>query len=126
MEPPAPPEQTVPDTVPDDRSALIASRARWLSCYARDMQRYDRDTALVVVDVQNDFADPAGGLSVAGGAASCPVINARSRTAPAAGALVVATQDWHPATTPHFAKDGGDLAGPLRRRTRGARSSTRP
>ena len=24
-----------------------------------------------------------------------------------AGATVVATQDWHPASTPHFAKDGG-------------------
>ena len=23
------------------------------------------------------------------------------------GAIVVATQDWHPETTPHFAKDGG-------------------
>ena len=27
--------------------------------------------------------------------------------ADAAGALVVATQDWHPESTPHFAKDGG-------------------
>jgi nicotinamidase/pyrazinamidase len=24
-----------------------------------------------------------------------------------AGAIVVATQDWHPESTPHFAKDGG-------------------
>ena len=28
---------------------------------------YDARTALVVVDVQNDFADPAGSLSVRGG-----------------------------------------------------------
>ena len=27
--------------------------------------------------------------------------------AAAAGAVVVVTQDWHPPTTPHFAKDGG-------------------
>ena len=27
--------------------------------------------------------------------------------ATSAGALVVATQDWHPESTPHFAKDGG-------------------
>jgi len=27
------------------------------------MQRYHHGTALIVVDVQNDFADPAGGLS---------------------------------------------------------------
>ena len=28
---------------------------------------YDYNTALLVVDVQNDFADPAGGLYVTGG-----------------------------------------------------------
>ena len=30
-------------------------------------ETYDSATALVVVDVQNDFADPAGGLYVQGG-----------------------------------------------------------
>ena len=30
------------------------------------MIRYDETTALLVVDVQNDFADPSGSLSVAG------------------------------------------------------------
>jgi nicotinamidase/pyrazinamidase len=69
--------------------------------------RYDRSTALVVVDLQNDFADPAGGLSVAGGAAIVPVVNREIARARAAGALVVYTQDWHPESTPHFAKDGG-------------------
>jgi nicotinamidase/pyrazinamidase len=68
---------------------------------------YDPTTALLVVDVQNDFADPAGGLSVAGGDAVVPVINRAIQDARAAGALVVATQDWHPEVTPHFAKDGG-------------------
>jgi nicotinamidase/pyrazinamidase len=71
------------------------------------MQRYDPSTALVIVDVQNDFADPAGSLSVAGGAAVIPVIDAEIDAARAAGALVVATQDWHPESTPHFARDGG-------------------
>lgn len=71
------------------------------------MSRYDERTALVVVDVQNDFADPAGGLAVAGGDAVVPAVNEEIRAATAAGALVVATQDWHPASTPHFAKDGG-------------------
>jgi len=71
------------------------------------MHRYDPATALIVVDVQNDFADPAGGLSVAGGTAVVPVVNAAIAEARAAGALVVATQDWHPEVTPHFAKDGG-------------------
>jgi nicotinamidase/pyrazinamidase len=71
------------------------------------MSRYDARTALVVVDLQNDFADPAGGLSVAGGEAIVPTVNAHVREATEEGALVVATQDWHPESTPHFAKDGG-------------------
>jgi nicotinamidase/pyrazinamidase len=71
------------------------------------VQRYDATTALVVVDVQNDFADPAGNLSVKGGDRVIPIINAEIAMASSAGALVVATQDWHPESTPHFAKDGG-------------------
>jgi nicotinamidase/pyrazinamidase len=71
------------------------------------MSRYDARTALVVVDLQNDFADPGGGLSVAGGDAIVPLVNAHVREATEEGALVVATQDWHPGSTPHFAKDGG-------------------
>jgi nicotinamidase/pyrazinamidase len=68
---------------------------------------YDATTALIVVDVQNDFADPAGGLSVAGGAAIVPYLNGQIAAALAGGALVAYTQDWHPPSTPHFAKDGG-------------------
>jgi nicotinamidase/pyrazinamidase len=71
------------------------------------MQRYDERTALIVVDVQNDFADPIGGLSVAGGEAIIPTVNGEIAMAAAAGAVVAVTQDWHPPTTPHFAKDGG-------------------
>jgi nicotinamidase/pyrazinamidase len=71
------------------------------------MQRYDATTALVVVDVQNDFADPAGSLSVAGGESVIPIINGEIAMAASAGGLVVCTQDWHPESTPHFAKDGG-------------------
>jgi nicotinamidase/pyrazinamidase len=71
------------------------------------VQRYDQRTALVVVDLQNDFADPAGGLSVKGGAEIVPTVNGEVSMAVNAGALVVYTQDWHPETTPHFAKDGG-------------------
>ena len=72
-----------------------------------DDHRYDRATALIVVDVQNDFADPGGGLSVAGGTDVIPVLNREIASARAAGAIVVYTQDWHPPSTPHFAKDGG-------------------
>jgi nicotinamidase/pyrazinamidase len=69
--------------------------------------RYDEATALVVVDVQNDFADPAGSLYVADGEKVVATINAEIAAARAAGATVVHTQDWHPETTPHFAEDGG-------------------
>ena len=71
------------------------------------MQRYGPATALIVVDVQNDFADPAGSLSVAGGEAVVPIIDREIAEAMTGGAFVVATQDWHPPVTPHFAKDGG-------------------
>lgn len=68
---------------------------------------YDPQTALVVVDVQNDFASPQGGLSVKDGEAVVPVVNAEVARAKAAGATVAYTADWHPETTPHFQKDGG-------------------
>jgi nicotinamidase/pyrazinamidase len=70
-------------------------------------QSYDSTTALVVVDVQNDFADPGGSLAVAGGVEVVRAANAEIEAATAAGAPVVYTQDWHPESTPHFAKDGG-------------------
>jgi nicotinamidase/pyrazinamidase len=71
------------------------------------MEPYDTMTALLVVDVQNDFADPAGGLAVSGGASILPFINGQIEQARAAGSFVVYTQDWHPQHTPHFAQDGG-------------------
>jgi len=71
------------------------------------MQRYDARTALVVVDLQNDFADPDGSLAVHGGANLVPIINAEIAMARSEAATVAFTQDWHPETTPHFAKDGG-------------------
>src|SRR3954452_14692487 len=63
--------------------------------------------ALLVVDVQNDFADPAGSLSVRGGADLVPVVNALVAAARRNGSPVVYTQDWHPPVTPHFASSGG-------------------
>ncbi|HEY3522462.1 MAG TPA: isochorismatase family protein [Candidatus Limnocylindrales bacterium] len=71
------------------------------------MQRYDAATALVVVDVQNDFADPRGSLAVDGGPRIVPFINEQIAAARHAGAFVVYTQDWHPEHTPHFERDGG-------------------
>jgi nicotinamidase/pyrazinamidase len=68
---------------------------------------YDAETALVVVDVQNDFADPGGSLSVAGADTVIDAVNVEIAAARAAGAPVVYTQDWHPPRTPHFVTDGG-------------------
>jgi nicotinamidase/pyrazinamidase len=71
------------------------------------MVDYDRSTALVVVDVQNDFADPKGSLYVGEGERVVPLVNREIERALAADALVVYTQDWHPAQTPHFQSGGG-------------------
>jgi nicotinamidase/pyrazinamidase len=68
---------------------------------------FDPRSALVVVDVQNDFADPAGSLAVRGGADIVPLVNEAVLAAVAGGAVIVYTQDWHPPHTPHFAPDGG-------------------
>jgi nicotinamidase/pyrazinamidase len=69
--------------------------------------RYDASTALLVVDIQNDFADPDGSLYVRDAESVIDVANAEIEAARSAGAMVVYTQDWHPPVTPHFAKDGG-------------------
>lgn len=75
--------------------------------YHRRVPRYDPATALIIVDVQNDFADPAGSLYVRGGEMVVPLIDAQVSAAKAVGARVCYTQDWHPPSTPHFATDGG-------------------
>ena len=71
------------------------------------MTRYSSHPAVIVVDVQNDFADPAGSLFVTGAPDILAFINDEIARAKAHGAFIVRTQDWHPASTPHFAKDGG-------------------
>ena len=68
---------------------------------------YGPTTALIVVDVQNDFADPKGNLSVRGGEDVIDFINEQIQAASRAGSPVVYTQDWHPESTPHFDVDGG-------------------
>ena len=68
---------------------------------------YDATSTLLVVDVQNDFADPGGALYVPGAPEILALVQREISRADRAGAGVVYTQDWHPASTPHFAKDGG-------------------
>jgi nicotinamidase/pyrazinamidase len=68
---------------------------------------YGPGTGLLVVDLQNDFADRRGSLYVDGSEQIVPVANEQVRRAAAGGAAVIYTQDWHPPHTPHFAQDGG-------------------
>lgn len=58
----------------------------------------DARTALIAVDVQNDFC-PGGSLAVAGGDEIVPLVKELGRRF----ATVVLTQDWHPAGHSSFA-----------------------
>lgn len=65
------------------------------------------DTALIIIDVQNDFC-PGGALAVAGGDGIVPLINdMQSRFA-----TRVLTQDWHPGDHSSFA-DNHEGAAPF-------------
>jgi nicotinamidase-related amidase len=60
-------------------------------------------TALVIVDMQNDFVDPRGSLCVPGAAASITAIARLRDLARGCGMPVVYTQDWHTEDDPEFA-----------------------
>lgn len=77
------------------------------TCMAAESPGYDPRTALLVIDVQNDFADPQGSLHVFGSGDIIDLVNDQIAAARDGGATVVQTQDWHPPDTPHFTKDGG-------------------
>lgn len=62
--------------------------------------------ALIIVDPQNDFC-PGGKLAVTDGQEVIPLINALSRAFDAAGATIVATQDWHTQDQISFASNHG-------------------
>ena len=82
-------------------------RFAWASCLACGHDVRVATPLLIVVDMQNDFADPGGSLYVQGGDEVVGVVNTAIANALAAGSPVFYTQDWHPPATPHFAKDGG-------------------
>jgi len=63
-------------------------------------------TALLIVDVQNDFC-AGGALAVPDGDAVVPVVNAVAARAARSGLPVFASRDWHPADTAHFKPYGG-------------------
>jgi len=67
----------------------------------------DRRSALLIVDVQNDFC-PGGALPVPHGDRVVPVLNRYIGDAVEHGMPVYASRDWHPAVTRHFKEYGGE------------------
>ena len=63
-------------------------------------------SALLVVDVQNDFCT-GGALAVPGSDAVITALNRHLDEAARAGMPVYASRDWHPANTTHFKDFGG-------------------
>lgn len=64
------------------------------------------DSALVIVDVQNDFM-PDGPLPVPAGDSVVPVLNRYIKLFKTIDSPIYATRDWHPEVTIHFKKYGG-------------------
>jgi len=60
-------------------------------------------TALIVVDMQNDFVHPEGSLFVPAAPETIPSIKLLLNKARETGARVVFTQDWHSEDDPEFA-----------------------
>jgi nicotinamidase/pyrazinamidase len=64
------------------------------------------NSALIIVDVQNDFC-PGGALAVTDGDQVVPVLNDYAAHFTAVGAPVIATRDWHPTDHSSFTEQGG-------------------
>jgi nicotinamidase/pyrazinamidase len=64
------------------------------------------NSALLIIDVQNDFC-PGGALPVPDGDRVVAPLNRAAELFAAARLPVVATRDWHPAVTSHFSAYGG-------------------
>lgn len=80
-------------------------------------------TALIVVDVQNDFL-PGGSLAVPDGDAIIPVLNGLISQFDARRLPIVASRDWHPADHCSFQANGGPWPPHCVADTRGARFTT--
>ena len=66
------------------------------------MNPESQDSALILVDIQNDFC-PNGALAVTEGDLIVPIVNRLISRFP----LVISTQDWHPANHISFKAQGG-------------------
>lgn len=67
------------------------------------MSKNSKKTALVVVDLQQDFLPPHGSLAIAHGRDVVPFINALMDVSKYPWSAVIATQDWHPPNHISFA-----------------------
>lgn len=68
--------------------------------------RLDKNSALIIVDVQRDFCQ-GGALAVPNGDEVVPVLNEYIERFKSAGAAVIATRDWHPINHVSFKSRGG-------------------
>ncbi|MBS7655868.1 nicotinamidase [Candidatus Bathyarchaeota archaeon] len=68
--------------------------------------KIDRESALIIVDVQNDFL-PEGALPVPKGDEVIPVLNKYINLFNKVGASIFATRDWHPLNHASFNTQGG-------------------
>jgi len=78
-----------------------------------------RETALIVVDVQNDFC-PGGALAVKEGDTVVPVFNRYLELSRKSGIRVFACRDWHPRNHRSFKAQGGPWPPHCVQETRGA------
>ena len=79
------------------------------------MKSQFQDTALILVDIQNDFC-PEGALAVNEGDQIVPIVNRLITEFP----LVISTQDWHPVNHISFKQRGGPWPPHCVQGTRGA------
>lgn len=79
----------------------------------------NRKSALLVVDVQNDFCD-RGALAVPDSVSIIPRINAYITLFSVKGMPVFASRDWHPVDSAHFTLQGGQWPKHCVRETAGA------
>ena len=64
-----------------------------------------KKSALLIVDIQNDFC-PNGTLAVPEGDAIIPVLNKYIKIFSSGTLPVFASRDWHPKKTTHFKEHG--------------------
>lgn len=76
-------------------------------------------SALLIVDVQNDFC-PGGALAVPDGDRVLAPLNRAAERFATAGLPILASRDWHPEVTRHFSQFGGPWPAHCVRGTAGA------